>query len=153
MLHEEEIELRIWEFLDGAGDSDTRQATARLISTEARWKSKHEEIMQLQAGLNSLETEQPSMRFSRNVMDAVAAIAPLRATSSYINKWIVGGVGAFFIVVILASLLDVARHAEWEGFSSGSLTKGFQTWSIPSFQISDTVLYFFAAINVIAILI
>lgn len=101
MEQNEEIDIQLWEYIDGSCNSIDRQRISILIEQDAVWKEKYAELLAFNADIsNSLELEQPSMRFTRNVMDAVAAqhIAP--ATKQYINKGIIRGIAAFFIIML-----------------------------------------------------
>lgn len=48
-----------------------------------------------------LEPEQPSMRFTKNVMDAVDGMHVAPATKRYVNPWVVKGIAAVFILSVL----------------------------------------------------
>ena len=97
----EGIEMQLWEYLDGTCSVPDMQRISILIERDPVWKQKYGELSALHSGIaNSMELEQPSMRFTQNVMDMVAAqhIAP--ATTKYINKNIIRGIAALFITML-----------------------------------------------------
>lgn len=102
----ENIEDRLWDYLDGEGSGDDRLFIEQLIASDAEWKAKYQELLELQDLLSHrLELDEPSMRFTRNIMEAISKhhIAP--AAKSYINKRIVWGIAGFFFCTILAFLI------------------------------------------------
>jgi len=99
----EEIEMQLWEYVDGTCNEADRLRIAVLVAQDATWQQLYEKISALQSGLaGNLHMEQPSMRFSKNVMEAVAATHIAPATTRYINKSIIRGIAAFFIIAIVA---------------------------------------------------
>ncbi len=122
----EEIEMQLWEYLDGTCNVPDMQRISILIERDSVWKQKYGELSALHSGIaNSMELEQPSMRFTQNVMDMVAAqhIAP--ATTKYINKNIIRGIAALFITM-LAVIFGYALA------NSGTGTKG----ALPKLDLS-----------------
>jgi len=55
--------------------------------------------------MQSTELEEPSMRFTKNVMEEIAKYQVAPATRSYINKKIIWGIGGFFIMMIAGFLI------------------------------------------------
>lgn len=100
------MEERIWEYIDGVlGESD-RAFVAKQIATQDEWKKKYEELLGLLHMLNTEFTlDQPSMRFTRNVMEEIARYHIAPATKDYINKKIIYGIGGFFAVLIIGMLV------------------------------------------------
>jgi hypothetical protein len=101
MEQHEEIEMQIWEYLDGTCPVADMQRISILIERDNIWKEKYIELSALHEGLSkSLELEQPSLRFTQNVMDAVVKAHVAPATKQYINKGIIRGIAAVFIVML-----------------------------------------------------
>ena len=105
MEQNEEIEMQLWEYLDGTCSIDDMPRISILIERDPLWKAKYAELSALHNSIsNSLELEQPSMRFTQNVMDVVAATHVAPATKKYINKGIIRGIAALFIGMLTAIL-------------------------------------------------
>jgi hypothetical protein len=104
-MKEEEIEMQLWEYIDGAFTEAGRMRIAALIAQDTIWKKAYEELIALNADISTnLEATQPSMRFSKNVMDTITALQIAPATNRYINKGIIRGIAAFFLISIAAML-------------------------------------------------
>jgi len=57
--------------------------------------------------MDSLEAEQPSMRFSKNVMDAIGDMEVAPVGKRYVNPLVVKGIAAVLILCILISIFLV----------------------------------------------
>jgi hypothetical protein len=71
---------------------------------EKRWK----ELLQ-----KHIELEQPSMRFTQNVMEEISRLYVAPAAKTYINKYIIGGIAIFFITTIIALLGYLFGQLNW----------------------------------------
>jgi anti-sigma factor RsiW len=113
------IEERLWEYLDGAGSATDRLFIEQLIASNGEWQAKYQELLELQDMLSHrLELDEPSMRFTQNIMEAISKhhIAP--AAKSYINKRIVWGIAGFFICTIIAFLIAAFAQVHYTGGST-----------------------------------
>src|ERR1700728_4810420 len=101
MEQNEEIEMQIWEFIDNACSQADQERISMLIVQDISWREKFNELNAFHSGTSqSLELEHPSMRFTKNVMDAVAVAHIAPATKKYVNISIIRGIAAFFILTI-----------------------------------------------------
>jgi hypothetical protein len=115
----ENIEERLWDYLDGAGNAEERLFIEQLIASNSEWKAKYQELLELQDMLSHrLELNEPSMRFTRNIMEAISKhhIAP--AAKTYINKRIIWGIFGFFICTIIGFLIAGLAQVHWTGGST-----------------------------------
>ncbi len=109
-----QMEMELWEYIDGLCNEADRQRIAALITTDKLWQLKFEEINEVNLSLASaMEMEQPSMRFTKNVMEAVANVNIAPATKKYVNNSIVKGIAAFFIISIVSLLGYALASAKW----------------------------------------
>jgi hypothetical protein len=114
MNREQHMEERLWEYIDGICNAEDRLFIDELIATNQEWRTKYHELLQLQDLLShNLELEEPSMRFTQNIMEAISKqhIAP--AAKTYINKRIVWGIAGFFICSIIGLLVAGLAQMEW----------------------------------------
>lgn len=109
----EDIEIQLWEYIDNVCDEATRLRIAQLIATDNIWKQKYAELTTINSNLQQLEPEHTSMRFSKNVMEAIAGAHVAQPTKSYINKWVVRGIAAVFILLIGFALLYTLQDLQW----------------------------------------
>ena len=119
---DEDMELRIWEYIDGLSTEAERSEIERLLVEHAEWRAKYRELFEVHQMLGTTELEQPSMRFTRNVMDEIARFQISPATKTYINKKIIWGIAAFFITVIVGFLVYGLSQIDW---SAGNNSSGF----------------------------
>jgi hypothetical protein len=131
----EDIEIQLWEYIDHVCDEATRVRIAQLIATDNVWKRKYVELTALNTTLGSLEPEHTSMRFSKNVMEAIATAHVAKPTKSYVNKWVVRGIAAVFVLLIGFVLVYSLQDLNW---SSEPATKKVDYSSIFN---SNFVLY------------
>lgn len=149
MQHESEIEMQIWEYLDGQCSKEEELRIEELIAKDELWHKKHAKMLLVHTNLNTnLELEHPSLRFSQNVMDAIAKEQIAPATKFYLNKWVIRGIAAFFIIVISALLMDVLSTTKISG-SDRSILPEISSFSLPSIP-SSAMLYCFLLLNIIA---
>ncbi|AYL97855.1 anti-sigma factor family protein [Mucilaginibacter celer] len=106
------IEEKLWNYIDGTCTPAEQDAITRLIEQDEVYASKYAELMALNAEFATMEFDEPSMAFNYRVMEAIRAeqaITPLKAT---INKKIILGIAAFFVLSILALLVLVCSNVQ-----------------------------------------
>ena len=148
MVHNEEIEMQLWEYMDGTCTVADMQRISILIERDAAWKEKYNELLAIHASLSkNIDLEQPSMRFTQNVMDAVAKAHVAPATKQYINKGIIRGIAAMFIAMI-AAIFGYA-FAHMKGGSVSTISRlNFKSPDLSNFFNSSTF-NIIIAVNVI----
>ncbi|WP_207513310.1 anti-sigma factor family protein [Longitalea luteola] len=152
MNKQQHIEERLWEYIDGAGSAEDRLFIEQLITTNQEWKTKYEELLQLQDMLSHLELDEPSMRFTQNIMESISKhhIAP--AARSYINKRIIWGIAGFFICSIIVLLVACLTQVNWSAgssVSSSAINFGKLSHVDPGRFINSTYTTLFMMINVV----
>ncbi len=107
------IEEKLWDYIDGTCTTDEQKAIILLIETDKLYQDKYNELLQVNKEFTNMELDEPSMPFAFNVMEAIRteqAQKPLKAT---INSYIVKGIAAFFIVVIIGLLIVSLFSMDW----------------------------------------
>ena len=108
------IEAQIWNYIDGTASAREIIFVEQKIATDKLWQQKYEELLELNQLLSTvLETDQPSLRFSKNVMEQIRDTQPLPATIQYINKNIIRSIAAVFIFTIIAFLAYSFVQINW----------------------------------------
>ena len=97
---QEEMEQRLWDFIDGIDTAAERSLIEKLLAEDRAWQSKYQELLNMHQSLIGSEMEVPSMRFTKNVMEEISKYQIAPATKSYINKYIIRSIGAFFLLMI-----------------------------------------------------
>ena len=121
METQQHIEDRVWDYIDGTCSEQEKSTIQQLIETNLEWKAKYRELLEVhQLMQNSLELDEPSLRFRQNVMEAIARYQIAPATKSYINKNIIYGIAAFFITMVIGFLVSGFAQVNWSEPSQGS---------------------------------
>lgn len=117
----EHMELRLWSYIDGLGSDTERSEIERLLTEHAAWRTQYRALLEVHQTLCGTELEQPSLRFTQNVMDEIARLQIAPATRKYINTKIIYGIAAFFITVIVGFLGYGFSQLNWSGEGSGTI--------------------------------
>jgi hypothetical protein len=117
------MEERLWNYIDGVAPKDEKTVIEKLLSTDAAWKAKYSELLELNQLLQASELEAPSMRFGKNVMEEIARLQIGPATKSYINNKIIVGLGIFFVTTIVGFLVYGFAQVDWSEGKSNSVVE------------------------------
>lgn len=120
MNTQQQMEERLWSYIDGASDAGEASAIEQLLESNVEWRSKYQELLEVHQLLNATELDEPSMRFSRNVMEEIARLQIAPATKTYINKKIIYGIGAFFMTMIVGFLVFGFLQIDWSASSNSN---------------------------------
>jgi hypothetical protein len=137
-MKEQQIEEQLWSYIDGSATAAEKTFVEKMLAANEEWKAKYREQLELhQLLMNETELEQPSLRFTKNVMDGIAGMQPKAATSTYINPNIIRSIAAFFIITIGGLLIYSLSQADWSS-SGGSNIISIDTSSlkVPQFELS-----------------
>ena len=107
------MEQRIWDYLDGTCNEQESKGIADLIDTDPVYRLTYSEIKVLHEELEKIDLDEPSMGFTRNVMEKIAAMPVAGSIKSLIDKRIIYGIGVFFLVSILVLLALVFSQVDW----------------------------------------
>lgn len=149
----EQVEQFVWDYIDGLSTADEKAMVERLLQTDSRWRSVYEELLRVRSEIREADLlDQPSMRFTRNVMDEVSKYAIAPPAQSYINKKIIYGIAAFFILSIVGLLgYGISQMDLGSGSGSGTgMGIDFSKWTLDSSSIlNSSVIYGFMFLNVV----
>lgn len=113
MNEQQNLEKQLWDYIDGLSPIEERTSIERLLQSNLEWKNKYHELLEIQQLLKSSELEQPSMRFTKNVMEEIAKFHIAPATKNYINKKIIWGIAGFFLTLIIGFLIYGFAQVDW----------------------------------------
>jgi magnesium-transporting ATPase (P-type) len=105
MYRENNIENRLWQYIDGLSAPQEKTAVEGLIQTNTAWKAKYEELLDIHSLLQSSVLEAPSMRFTKNVMEEISKLQVAPAAKKYLNNKIIWSIGIFFIIMLAGTLV------------------------------------------------
>lgn len=100
MQNEDNINLRLWQYIDGTCSAAEKAAVEQLIATDNLWKENYTALVQVQQLLQQSSLDAPSLRFTKNVMESITKESIAPATKIYINNNIIKGLAAVFIGIV-----------------------------------------------------
>lgn len=102
----EQIEQQIWDYIDGLSTPDQKQLVERLLQTDPIWQQVYRDCLALNAQVEQADwIQEPSMRFSKNLMEKLEGQRVAPPASSYINPRIIRAITAFFVLSISGILV------------------------------------------------
>jgi hypothetical protein len=143
------IEERLWDYIDGTCDEEEKTFIEQLIATNLEWKAKYKELLDVHQLMGNLELDQPSMRFTQNVMEEIGKYQIAPAAQSYINKKVIRGIGSFFLLSIIGFLIYGFGQVDWSsGNSDSSFPIDFSKVDLSVF-FNNTYTNVFMMVNVV----
>jgi hypothetical protein len=133
------IEEKLWNYIDGTCPPAEQEAIATLIEQDEVYRKKYNELLQLNMEFAAMEVEEPSMAFTYNVMETIRtehAKQPLKAT---IDKRIILGISAFFVLTLAALLIYALSTVNW---SAGSGFKMPDQLNVTQLKVTHISSYF-----------
>ncbi len=118
----QEDEARLWEYIDGNGEASERSVIEKLVSENESWREKYIELRELQQMIQSSELEEPSLRFTKNIMDEIGKLYVAPAAKNYFNNKVIWGIGGTMIAMIVGLLIYGITQITWSENSSYSST-------------------------------
>jgi hypothetical protein len=136
---QQQMEERLWDFIDGACSPEEQSLIQKLVVQDPDWQRRYNELNAVDHILNQQETDAPSMRFTKNVMEQIARYQVAPATRSYINKNVIRGITAFFLAMIIGILIYFFGQFHWTSSPTDNL--------IPQYNIDANKLNWGKALN------
>jgi hypothetical protein len=109
----EDMEVRLWNYIDGINEAEKKSAIEKLLNENSMWRAKYQELLDLHQLVQASELEQPSMRFTKNVLEEIAKYQIAPAAKEYINKKIIWGIAGFFITLIISFIIYAIMQVNW----------------------------------------
>jgi len=109
----EEIEMQLWDYIDNRCNHEERSRIAALIAGNAVWKKVYDELVSANEIFKTTEAEQPSLRFTKNIMDALGTENVAPRSARYLNHRFIKGIAASIIACMSALLIYLLAIADW----------------------------------------
>ena len=146
----EEMDRKLWDHIDGLNSDADRSSIEELIRSNTEWRNKYHELLEVHKLMQSSELEQPSMRFTKNVMEEIARYHIAPATKTYINNKIIWGIGTFFVLMIVGFIIYGVAQVNWTTGDSSSTEKYTNLLKVDYSRIfNNTYMNIFMMLNVI----
>jgi hypothetical protein len=150
MEHFEEMEMKLWEYIDGVSMPSEKSNIEKLIAENAEWRSKYQELVEVHQLMQATELEQPSLRFTKNVMEEIAKFHVAPAAKKYLNNKIIWGIGIFFIVTIVGFVVYGISQVNWNEASDSKSTLGIDMDKIDFGKMfNNTFVNVFVMLNIV----
>ena len=153
MYEQHNIDDRLWDYIDGSCSQEEKGFVEELIATQREWRERYQSLLEThQLMQQSLDLDEPPLRFSQNVMEEIARYKIAPATKTYIDKRVIYGIGLFFMVMLAGFLIYGIGQINW---SAGGGTTGNWWDKISSPKIewrllfNNTYLNIFMMVNVV----
>lgn len=107
------IEEQLWDYIDGNCSNIEKIEIEAKIASNAVYSETYKELLLVHSELDKLEFEEPSMSFTRNVMEQVNLELKPVALKTKVDNRIIYSIGGFFVVAILSIFAYVIASADW----------------------------------------
>jgi hypothetical protein len=145
-----DMEARLWNYIDGFANQEEKSIIGKLIAEQESWSRKYRELMEVHQVLQQSELEQPSMRFTRNVMEEIAKYHIAPATKQYINRKVIWGITGFFVILIVGFIVYGFNQINWSEGADPNQTLGIDFNKVDySKMFSNTFVNLFMMLNVV----
>jgi hypothetical protein len=107
------IEEELWNYIDGFCGPDEKLAIEAKIATDLSYQRVYQDLLAVHHQLGQLDLDEPSMSFTRNVMEQVALEARPVVLQTKIDHRIVYTIGSLFILSILGIFGYAISLSDW----------------------------------------
>lgn len=107
------IEEQLWDYIDGNCSAIEKTEIEAKITANAHYSDTYKELLLVHSELDKIEFEEPSMSFTRNVMEQVNLELKPVALKTKVDNRIIYSIGGLFIVAILSIFGYVIASADW----------------------------------------
>jgi hypothetical protein len=149
---DQEMEKLIWEYIDGHSSPAEKEAVSRHLAQDPDWQIKYNELISIHALLQKEELDIPSLRFAKNVMEEIAQYQVAPATKNYINKNVIRGITAFFLIMIGGLFIYFIGQIHWSNTPTGNWLPAYKLDAIKlnwNKILNNTYVNIFIGVNVI----
>lgn len=148
MNEQEKMEKQLWDYIDGISTPEEKVLVEKFLQANLEWKNKYQELLELHQLVNANDLEQPSLRFTKNVMEEIAKLHIAPATRNYINKKIIWGIAGFFFTLIIGFLIYGFGQIDWSASSDTKLPVDFAQIDYSKF-FNNNIVNAFMMVNVL----
>lgn len=96
------IEEQLWGYIDNSCTPKERATVEARLAQDKAYQEVYQELLAVHRELAGIELDEPSMSFTRNVMEQVKLAPRPMALKTKVDQRIIGFIGAFFVLSILA---------------------------------------------------
>ena len=109
------MEEEIWEYIDGDISAQDKATIAAKIAADAAYAAVYMEMLELNQLLAVSDLEEPSMSFTRNLMDKISLEPAPVTLKTQVDKRIIYSLSAVFLLAILSVSWFAVSNADFSG--------------------------------------
>lgn len=133
-MQQEEIEIQLWEYIDGNCTAEEQARISGLIANDTMWKACYNELMSFDNSLKAkMVPERSAAAFTEKVMGSIEVSAKRYEARKRMLNLCIRAIGAFFIVLVVSSLIYALKDAQ-------ILATPSPEYRLPEMQIPDVQL-------------
>ena len=106
-------ETQLWNYIDGIGTAEERKKTADLLAADASFYALYQELLALNNILAKIEIDEPSMSFTRNVMEAVKKEARPIPLKTKVSQTFIYAIAALFALTLGSLVVYAFSSADY----------------------------------------
>jgi hypothetical protein len=133
------MEEKLWDYIDGSCTEGEHKAITMLIEQDEVYRKKYKELLNMDQDFNLMELDEPSMAFTYKVMESIRAEHAQQPLKAAIDKRIILGISAFFIITIAALLIYVLGNVNWSSGESFKVPNQLNTDHIKNFLTGPVI--------------
>jgi ABC-type uncharacterized transport system fused permease/ATPase subunit len=96
------IEEQLWNYIDGNCNAVEKTEMEAKIASNLQYNAIYQELMAVHTELNKLDFEEPSLSFTRNVMEQVNQELRPVALKTKVDNRIAYAIGGFFVLSLVS---------------------------------------------------
>jgi anti-sigma factor RsiW len=99
------MEEQLWDYIDGLTTTEERRVLEEKIATDIQYAEQYKALLAINQLLQQTELEEPSMSFTRNVMEQVALETQPVALKTKVDPRVIYSIAAIFLFGIVGLLI------------------------------------------------
>lgn len=97
------IEQELWDYIDGNLNETQVKSIRKKIESDPSVQLQYEELLKLNLTFSAMELDEPSMSFTRNVMEDVAILPAPVTLKTKVDQRIIYSIGGFFGLALIVT--------------------------------------------------
>jgi len=140
------IEQQLWDYIDGNLSETQRKSIEAKIESDISVRLQYEELQNLNIAFGEMELDEPSMSFTRNVMEDVALQPAPISLKTRVDNRVIYSISGFFVLSILGILSYILYNTT---FSMPDFSKYFAVNLNVDKILTPTSLYIFLGVDLV----
>lgn len=109
------MEEKLWDYIDGTCSEDERLAVATLIEKDETWRKAFNDLVELNTEVTAVTLDEPPMAFSYKVMEGIRKQEAARPLKTTLNTYVIKGIAGFFVLAIIIPIVFLFTGTQTTG--------------------------------------